>query len=85
MKRGFCDTPEEIEQIQLSLIRQASVARRISSVRSLSQTAFQLARRAIRRANPTLTQREVDLLFVALHYGEDLAAALRVHLAREET
>ena len=84
MKPGLSDTADEIERIQISMIRQVSVAERISRSRSLSQTAIQLARRAIRRANPDLTEREVELLFVALHYGEDLASALRVHFSDKE-
>ena len=84
MKPGLSDTTEEIERIQAALLRRLTVAERISRSRSLSQTAIQLARRAIRRANPHLTKREVELLFVALHYGEDLASALRSHLSDQE-
>ena len=65
------------------MIRKSSVSRRISRVRSLSQTVIFLSRRAIRRANPSLSEREVDLAFVEHHYGKDLAERLRLYLERE--
>ncbi len=74
------DTSPEAEKVQIELIRRSSVARRISIVRSLSQTAVYLSRRAIQRANPSMSQREVDLAFVAIHYGEDLADRLASYL-----
>jgi hypothetical protein len=39
---------------------------------SLAETAIQLSRRAIQRANPTYSELEVNLAFVTYHYGEDL-------------
>ena len=77
------DTTPQAEKVQIELIRQSSVAKRISIVRSLTQTAMFLSRRAIQRANPSLSEREVDLLFVELHYGKDLAERLRSYMERE--
>ena len=74
------DTTPQAEKVQIELIRQSSVAKRISIVRSLSRTAMFLSRRAIRRANPSLGEREVDVLFVELHYGKDLAERLRSYM-----
>jgi hypothetical protein len=77
------DTAPEAERVQIELIRQSSVARRISIVRSLSQTVMYLSRRAIQRANPALSEREVDFAFVELHYGKDLAERLRSYMERK--
>ena len=74
------DTAPEAEKVQIELIRQSSVAGRISKVRSLSQTVTYLSRRAIKRANPFLSERELDIAFVANHYGEELAERLRLYL-----
>ena len=82
MKTQSIDTDLKAEEVQLSLIRKASIARRISLVRSLSTTAMQLSRRAIARANPGKSELELDLLFVAYHYGDDLAMRLRNYLTR---
>lgn len=74
------DTHPKAEEIQVSLLRQATVAKRLAVMRSLSRTTIQLSRRAIRRANPSYSQLEVKLVFVACHYGEELARRLRQYL-----
>ena len=78
------DTDPRAERVQIELIRAASASRRFSMVRSLSQTVMTLSRRAIQRANPSWTEREVDLAFVAYHYGEDLAERLGEYLKRKQ-
>ncbi|MHC4734743.1 MAG: hypothetical protein ACYTDW_09845 [Planctomycetota bacterium] len=78
------DTSSQAEKVQIELIRESSVSRRISKVRSLSQTVMYLSRRAIQRTNPFLSEREVDLAFVANHYGENLAECLRLYLEHEQ-
>lgn len=77
------DTALQAERVQIELIRESSVSRRISRVRSLSQTAIYLSRRAIQRTSPSLSKRELDLAFVANHYGEKLAERLRLYMGRE--
>jgi hypothetical protein len=67
---------------QIELLRQASTAQRFARVRSMSQSAVQLARRAIRRTMPDATEQEVQLAFVELHYGAELAQRLRAFLTR---
>ncbi len=74
------DTAPEAEKVQIELIRESSVSKRIATVRSLSQTTMYLSRRAIQRTNPSLSEREVDLAFVAYHYGNDLAERLRSYM-----
>jgi hypothetical protein len=74
------DTHPEAEEFQILLIRKATVAKRLSLMRSLSQTTIQLSRRAIQRANPTLSDYDLDLAFVAYHYGAELANCLHRYL-----
>lgn len=74
------DTAPQAEKIQIELIRESSVSERISRVRSLSQMTMYLSRRAIQRTNPFLSEREVDLAFVELHYGKDLTEHLRLYM-----
>lgn len=78
------DTSLEAEKIQIELLRKATIYRRMSIVRSLSQTVMYLSRRAIKRANPSFTEREVDIAFVANHYGQDLAERLRIYLKQRD-
>ena len=80
MKSQSPDTTVEAEKVQIDLIRKASICKRISVARSLSQTVMYLARRAIRRANPSMSEREVDLAFVENHYGKKLAERLRQYM-----
>ncbi len=74
------DTHPEAENIQISLIRKATIAKRISGTRSFSQSIIQLSRKAIMRANPKLNERELILTFIAYHYSAELANRLREYL-----
>ena len=67
------DTHPEMEKVQISLLRELSVARKIAIVCSLSETVIKLSRRAISRANPDLNDHEINCKFIALHYGSELA------------
>ncbi len=74
------DTSPEAEKKQIELLCKSSVSRRISLVRSLSQTVMYLSRRAIKRANPFMSEQEVDIAFVENHYGRELAERLRMYM-----
>ena len=74
------DTHPDAENIQISLIRTATIAKRISRTRSFSQSIIQLSRKAIMRANPKLNERELILTFITYHYGDELANRLREYL-----
>ena len=74
------DTHPKAEEVQLQLLRQATPAKRFGIMCSLSQTMAALSRRAIRRANPDYSQRELDLAFISIHYGEELAERVRIYL-----
>ena len=78
------DTTPEAERVQVALLRAAPVARRLHLAFALSATVIGAARRAIARARPNASPRELDLRFVELHYGADLAAALRADLERRD-
>ena len=84
MKSQSHDTAPQAEKALIELIRKSSVSRRVSKVRSLSQTTMYLSRRAIQRTNPSLSEREVDLAFVANHYGANLADRLRLYIEHEQ-
>ncbi len=74
------DTDPQAERVQLELLRAATVARRVALAFSLSETVIGLARRAIRRQSPDLTDENVSLRFVEIHYGYELAERLRAYL-----
>jgi hypothetical protein len=74
------DTDPEAERVQLELLRRAGPTRRAEMALGLSAAVIDLARAAIRRTLPYASEEEVGLRFVELHYGRELAAALRRHL-----
>lgn len=74
------DTNLKAEKVQIELIRGLSIAQRISIVRYLSQMTMFLSRRVIQRANPSMSEQDVDLVFVELHYGKDLAGRLSSYI-----
>ncbi len=78
------DTHPEAERVQIALIRKAGIARRIGIARSLSETAIKLSRRAISRANPQLSEQELNLVIVAHNYGRDIADRLGNYILREK-
>ena len=78
------DTSAEAERVQVELIRAASVARRLHLALGLSATIISAARRALARARPQESAREIDLRFVELQYGAEVAAGVRAELARRD-
>ncbi len=78
----LCDTSPEAEKVRIELIRKMSVAQRVAQTRSLTAWAIRVSRRAIARANPHFTPREVELMWVELHYGKELAAGYREYLSQ---
>jgi hypothetical protein len=55
-------THPDADRVQIELLRQMTGAERIARSRSLTSLVIQLSRQAIARANPQLSQREVDAL-----------------------
>ncbi|MBF0290188.1 MAG: hypothetical protein HQM14_20420 [SAR324 cluster bacterium] len=84
MMNQSLDTTFEMEEVQIALIRESNIAKRIARVRSLSLTTIQLARRAIKRVNPGLNDQEIGLIFVENHYGQQLANELRNFLKEKQ-
>lgn len=76
------DTTPDAERVQVALLREASIPRRLGRAFGLSATVIGLARRALVRAHPFASPRDLALRFVELHYGADLAAGLREDLER---
>jgi hypothetical protein len=71
------DTTLDAEQMQLHLLRDKSPSERIGLALRLSSDVIRASKRAISRAHPELTEREVGHLFIELHYGRELAEATR--------
>lgn len=77
------DTSPEAARVQIDLLRRATPARRFELMCSLTSSVRQMARNAIQRLHPEMTERERNLLFVRIHYGAKLAGELAAHLSRK--
>ena len=83
MKPLPSDTRPEAEKVLISLLRKSKTSKKFAQIRSLSQTAMLLSRRAIARANPDLSEKQINLRFISLHYGKDLEQCVEKYLARK--
>lgn len=79
------DTSADAERVQIALLRAVPVSRRLRMAWSLSARAITAARRAIARAEPALSERERELRFLAVHYGPELARAVRRDLEQRSS
>ena len=71
------DTSPEAEQVLLQLMREKTPAERVQMAARLTHEVRQASRRAIARAHPELSPREIEYRLIELHYGAELAAAVR--------
>lgn len=76
------DTNPKIREKQISLIRQLTVAERISRLRSFSETIIRLSRRAVARINPALSKEELCCKIVAYYYVNNLSDRLYKYMNR---
>lgn len=80
MEQGLSDTDATAAAVQIGLLRRASPDERLRLALSLSATIIGLSRDGIRRREPMLAETEVGLRFVEIHYGAELADAIRARL-----
>jgi hypothetical protein len=85
MRTDSRDTDPEIERIQYEMLRKLGPSERMRLMRSLSQDVMQMSWQAIRRANVGATGEEIELRFVAIIYGEEIANRLSGYLVRQDS
>jgi len=77
---AISDTSDDAEQFQLTLLRQRTPTQRVEMALRLSAELMLASKQAILRAHPGLTPMQVNLKFIELHYGRELAEAVRNHV-----
>jgi hypothetical protein len=77
MPSGISVTSPAAEQVQLALLRQVGMARRLDLAAELTSFAIEAAYTALRHRYPEASALEIDLLFVEQQYGLALANRLR--------
>lgn len=80
----FSDTDPEVETVRQEILRGKTGAEKFALVRSLTATVIALCRQGIRDRHPEFSEREVDLHFVEMNYGRELAEGLRRRLERDK-
>lgn len=73
------DTTSEFAERQLALLALKSPKERLMLAAQLSDDVFLASRNAICRVHPDLVSEQVDDLFIELHYGRELANAVRAY------
>jgi hypothetical protein len=80
---GLSDAPQKIQDLQIALLRMASVAERISRAFMLSEAMISLSRQGLKRRHPELSPQELDLLFIEYCYGTSLSQRVRIQSERQ--
>ena len=80
MKTQSRDTHPEIERMQIEMLRRLSPQERLDRMNTWSKAVLELAWYGLERANPGANEKELGILFVAIHYGQPLADRLRDYL-----
>jgi hypothetical protein len=83
MRTQSIDTHIKTEQVIISLLRGKSIAHKFSIIRSLSQSTIQLSKRAIARANRGINDDQVDLIFIEIHYGKEIARRFEKYVSEK--
>mgnify|MGYP007123470214 CR=1 FL=1 len=77
------DSSPTANELQIAVLQSKKASERLSLTLLLSETMISLSRRAIKRANPNLSDEEIRCKFVELHYGKALADNFRHYLLRK--
>ena len=72
-KRPLTDTHPEIEAMQIRLLREMPIERRLIILSRWIQTVRTMTFEGLRERYPAASEAELRWRFAALHYGADLA------------
>ena len=75
------DTRSEADSVLIELVRNQDPSTRLAGAIAASNRVAQQCKDAIRRANPGISDQEVNLRFIELNYGRELADSVRSFLA----
>ena len=74
---NISDTSADADEAQLACFRRLTPQQRLQKMVASSRCGRDLALAAIRRSEPEITEQETRLRYLALAYGDDLAADVR--------
>ncbi len=74
------DTHPDAERVQIELLRRKTPAERLAMARRLSDLVVRMSRQAIARQHPDWTPQQVNLAWMEISYGRELADQVRNYL-----
>lgn len=77
------DTNQDAEQVRLDLLRRMPPSERAALAVRLSADLMAASKAAIRRTHPDYSPRDVNLAFIELHYGSELAESVRAYVSAD--
>ena len=73
----YRDTPQEVENVQVNLLKKAGSGKRFTITMSLSQKMIALSIQALKKTNPGLSDNELKILFIKNCYGNEIAEKVK--------
>lgn len=83
-KSATNDTSPEAEEVQMELLRNMSGQERVNKALALSAQVMRMSKAAIRRRHPEFSDDEVNLKFIEMTYGRELATEVREWMASRQ-
>jgi len=77
---GHSDTSSEAQRVREELLRRATPAERFAMCCRMTAEVRALSRRALARARPDLRPADLSIEWISIHYGSDIADAVRRRL-----
>ncbi len=77
------DTPSSVEKVQFELFKRAGSTKQFERTLALSNWVLQMAKLAIHKRYPHLSQRDKNIFFIKTIYGSELAQKVRQYLERD--
>lgn len=77
MRTQSPDTHIDAEMKQVEILRKMSPTERFAKAANLTSFVMNQSKRAIKNANPNLSEFERKIIFISIHYGEELAEKAR--------
>ncbi len=74
------DTHPTVERKQIELLRQAGSRTRLAMGLRMGEDAIRIARHELKRLHPEMTELQIALVWVKVHYGDDIANRLNIYL-----
>jgi len=80
---GLHDTAKEAESVLIRMLRAKPAPTRLSDAVAASNRVAQQCKEALRRSHPELSEQEINLRFIEINYGREIAGEVRAYLGNK--